>query len=310
LWPWRSRPAATPEAAPRRRRRWPFRSPWFYLGAIVLLGIGYWVFRPRSDGTSLETCRRAVAGPGAGTSSSADQAQTRQQLQEWAQKAMVEIEKNIHDYSAVLVKRERSGGELGPEQAMFVKVRQHPFSVYIYFLSPESRKGEEAIYVTGRNDGKILGHATGLMGKIVGLYGTVRLDPNGTIAMYGQRHSITDMGILSLTRLLLERARKYANSPACFVRYLPDAKINDRPCTCIEAEIPLATAEHPRGRALARVFVDQELDVPVRYEQYDWSGEAGDAPQLTEQYTYLDLKVNNGFTDADFDVRNPNYEFP
>ena len=38
---------------------------------------------------------------------------------------------------------------------------------------------------------------------------------------------------------------------------------------------------------------------------YDWSGK----PQLLEEYTYLNLKLNNGFTDADFDVRNPNYQF-
>ncbi|MBI1903218.1 MAG: DUF1571 domain-containing protein, partial [Planctomycetia bacterium] len=32
-------------------------------------------------------------------------------------------------------------------------------------------------------------------------------------------------------------------------------------------------------------------------------------PELTEEYTYLKIKVNNGFTDADFDVKNPNYKF-
>ncbi len=28
-----------------------------------------------------------------------------------------------------------------------------------------------------------------------------------------------------------------------------------------------------------------------------------------EEYTYLNLKLNNGFTDADFDIKNPNYKF-
>ena len=28
-----------------------------------------------------------------------------------------------------------------------------------------------------------------------------------------------------------------------------------------------------------------------------------------EEYTYLNLKLNNGFTDADFDVKNPSYKF-
>ena len=37
--------------------------------------------------------------------------------------------------------------------------------------------------------------------------------------------------------------------------------------------------------------------------------EEGGKPVLSEEYTYLNVKLNNGFTDADFDVRNPNYQF-
>jgi hypothetical protein len=49
--------------------------------------------------------------------------------------------------------------------------------------------------------------------------------------------------------------------------------------------------------------------VPIRYEAYDWPTQPGATPQLIEQYTYLQLKLNNGFTDADFDIRNPQYGF-
>jgi hypothetical protein len=28
-----------------------------------------------------------------------------------------------------------------------------------------------------------------------------------------------------------------------------------------------------------------------------------------EEYTYMNVKVNNGFTDADFDSKNPAYKF-
>jgi len=30
---------------------------------------------------------------------------------------------------------------------------------------------------------------------------------------------------------------------------------------------------------------------------------------LLEEYTYTDVKINNGFTDADFDENNPSYHF-
>ena len=53
---------------------------------------------------------------------------------------------------------------------------------------------------------------------------------------------------------------------------------------------------------MARIFVDKELNLPIRYESYDWPKEPGGPPELMEEYTYLNLKLNNGFTDADFDI--------
>ena len=60
---------------------------------------------------------------------------------------------------------------------------------------------------------------------------------------------------------------------------------------------------------LARIFIDDELNIPIRYEAYGWPSRTGDLPVLEEEYTYLDVKLNNGFTDDDFDIRNPNYGF-
>ncbi len=33
------------------------------------------------------------------------------------------------------------------------------------------------------------------------------------------------------------------------------------------------------------------------------------APELIEAYTYLNMKLNVGLTDADFDIHNPVYRF-
>ncbi len=59
----------------------------------------------------------------------------------------------------------------------------------------------------------------------------------------------------------------------------------------------------------ARIFVDDQLNVPVRYEAYEWPRQPGGKPELIEEYTYLNLKLNNGFTDADFDTHNKDYHF-
>jgi hypothetical protein len=92
------------------------------------------------------------------------------------------------------------------------------------------------------------------------------------------------------------------------VKFIQNANINDRVCTCIQVYHPV-----PRRNFLfhiARIFVDDELNIPIRYEAYDWPAKQGGAPELIEEYTYIGLKLNNGFTDADFDVNNSNYEFP
>lgn len=221
----------------------------------------------------------------------------------WAREGMREIEK-FQDYSAIMVKRERHDGKPGNYEYMFVKIRQKPLSVYMYFLDPPADKGTEVIYIVGQNNGKMWAHPPGLRNKIVG---TVSLDPNGPIAMRNNHYPITEIGLMNLVQRLLEVGEHDAQYGECEVKFLPGAKINGRTCTCLQVVHPV-----PRRNFLfhmARIFVDDELRVPIRYESYDWPRQAGGEPELIEEYTYLNLKVNNGFTDADFDIRNPNYGF-
>jgi len=221
----------------------------------------------------------------------------------WAYSGLKEMEK-IRDYSAVLVKRERINGEVGDYERMFIKVRHDPFSVYLYFLSPQKFKGRECLYIRGANEGKMWAHDVGLRGK---MFGTVSLKPDGVIAMQGQRYPLTEMGILNLTRRLVEVGEHDIKYGECEVKFYRGAKVADRQCTCIEVIHPV-----PRRNFrfhLARIFVDDELNVPIRYEAYSWPETQGGQPKLIEEYTYLNLKINPGFTDADFDIENPNYSF-
>jgi hypothetical protein len=220
----------------------------------------------------------------------------------WAYDGIDEIER-IQDYSATLIKRERIDGKLLEHEYMFVKIRHRPFSVYMYFLGPEKKKGQEVVYVEGANDGKMLAHGTGIQK----LFGTVSLDPTGQIAMTDNRYPITEVGIVTLVRRLIEVGEKDVQYGDCEVKYFPGAKIENRLCTCLRVIHPV-----PRRNFLfhiAQIYVDDELNLPIRYEAYDWPAEEGGKPQLTEEYTYLNLKLNNGFTDADLDIRNPNYQF-
>jgi len=220
----------------------------------------------------------------------------------WAKDGFVNIQK-IQDYSATLVKRERINGRLGEPQYIFIKVRHRPFSVYMYFLGPEELKGREVLYVEGKNDGKMWAHGTGVEKAL----GTLSLAPDGLIAMRGQRYPLTEIGILNLVRRLIEVAENDMAFGECDVKFFKGAEINKRKCTCIQVVHPV-----PRRDFLfhiARIFVDDELNLPLRYEAHDWPKKPGGPAELMEEYTYVNLKLNVGFTDADFDIRNPNYNF-
>lgn len=210
----------------------------------------------------------------------------------------------VQDYSCTLVKRERIEGELGEHEYMFVKVRHQPFSVYMYFLGPAAIKGREVIFVEGQNEDCLVAHPEGAKGRI---FRQVKLKPDSRLAMSGNRYPITELGLMRLTRRLIEVGEHDSQFGECDVRILPGAKVDKRDCTCIEVSHPV-----PRRDFLfhmARIFVDTEYNLPVRYEAYDWPQEEGTSPVLNEEYTYIDLKFNNGYADIDFDPTNPAYQF-
>ena len=221
--------------------------------------------------------------------------------------AMSNIRNNLKDYSCTMVKRERIGGKLNDPEYMYLKVRHEPFSVYMYFLGPERLRGQEAIFVEGKNNGNLLGHGVGIR-KIAG---TVPLMPTGAMAMQGQRYPITEIGMLNLTKRLVEVAEMDKHFGECDVKFLRNAKIitgkEKRTVTCIQVVHPIPRKNFRFHRAM--VYVDDELNLPVRYESYDWPDRPGGQPPLLEEYTYTDIKLNNGFTDLDFETTNPQYNF-
>ncbi len=221
----------------------------------------------------------------------------------WAKLGLAEIEK-VQDYSCTLVKRERIDGTLGEHEYMFTKIRQRPFSVYMYFLAPAKVKGQEVLYVANQNDGKLLAHPNGIRHKLIG---TVKLMPDSMLAMAGNRYAITELGLRRLVSRLIEVGEHDMKFGDCEVKMIPGAKVSGRDCTCIQVVHTAKRKEFIFN--MARIFIDNQLNVPIRYEAYDWPREPGGPPVLLEEYTYVNLKLNNGFTDQDFDPKNPNYQF-
>ncbi len=220
----------------------------------------------------------------------------------WTEKERPQIAE-IKDYTAKLTKQENIDGVLHEPQVMEIKVRHEPFSVYIKTRYPAKLNGQEAIFVRGRNDNKIIAHGTGAERTV----GTQRLVPDGFIAMRGQKYPITEMGLLNLVDKLLEVGRKDSKFGECEVKYVENVKVGERTCLMLEITHPTPRSNFIFHRA--RIFVDTEMELPIRYDSHDWPTDDGKKLPLIEEYTYENIKINVGLTDRDFDPQNPAYSF-
>ncbi len=207
-----------------------------------------------------------------------------------------EIDRNVHDYSCTLVKHERVDGELGEKQHILLKVMHEPFSVYMSFLKPYA--GREVVYVNGQNDGKMVVLEAGFKRML----GKMNLDPNGTLAMKGQKHPITDVGIRNLTAKLTKMWEAETKFAECEVTINTDSKISNRPATMLQVVHPIPRQDFRFH--WARLFIDNELKIPIHFDAYLWPEQEVAEPPLEESYTYTNLKLNNNFTAREFDAKN------
>ena len=224
-----------------------------------------------------------------------------------AKSSLATIDQNIRDYTAIMYKQERIDGELMPQEVAYVKVRHQPLSCYLFFLAPS--KGRECLYVDAPaprgNDGDLLARDCGFRRKL----GVFELNPEGRLAMKGQKYPITKLGVKALTEELVTVASNDVQYGECEVRHM---QTELGPKTGPKRPVTLLEVTHPIKRTnfrfhKARVYIDNELRIPIRYEAYLWPERPGEAPPLEETYTYMNMKVNNGFTDADFSRDNPEY---
>lgn len=229
----------------------------------------------------------------------------------FAQEKLDHLRKHVHDYEAVMIKQERIDGALLPAEYMNIKVRnrrerangRQPFSIYMRFLRPNAVKGREVIYVEGHNSNNLVAHESGVLGMI-----RVNLAPNGTLAMRGNRYPITDAGIENLVEKLIERGTRDRAQGLCDVQFFENAKVMDRTCTMIQ--VKHEEEKEPLDFHIGRIYIDDEHQVPIRYEAYLWPAPGETELPLLESYTYAKLKINVGLKDEDFDPNNKNYEFP
>ncbi len=209
---------------------------------------------------------------------------------------------SVDDYTCTFYKRERIEGRHTPQYIMSMKVRTKPQSVYFRFQRPA--QGREAIFIAGRNGGKILAHDVGITKFLAG---TLELEPTSSRAMEDCRHPITEAGIGPLIETLTKRWSVELNPRESKIAIHDDIVIGTNRCKMIES---IHTEHRPQFlHHKVCVYIDQEVGLPIRFEAYDWPKNAKAEPELLEEYTYMQLKINVGLSDIDFDVSNTAYSF-
>lgn len=229
-----------------------------------------------------------------------------------ARKGIQFLDDNVQDYQCTIISQARVDGVLGDERYMCCKVRHEqktgdeicvPFSVYACFLKPENVAGQEAIWVEGKNKGKIVAHGAGILN-----IKTLQLDPEGALAMNGSRYSMPNLGMKNLVAKLIEKGTNDLKYGECKANVKRGIELDGHICTMLEIV-------HPQPRDyfefhIARIYIDDQRNLPIAYEGYLWPDKPGDPPPLLEKYYYTDVEINQGFKNLDFSRRNRTYDFP
>ena len=218
--------------------------------------------------------------------------------------AKIRLER-ANTYTALLRKTERLNGRLGAEQVLEMKCRNAPFAIYFKFRKPEP--GKEVVYSTGHYDDEVIAHATGFARALIP---RLKLAPTSAVAMAGNRHPITDAGLLNLTKKLIGYRELDLTDPESVTTL--DRVTDDAGRVRLRS---VHTHPHNDGRRpfqLVEVLYDTETRIPMQIRSFDWPepGERmSDDPKLAETYRYDDLKLGVELSDMDFDPANPDYDF-
>jgi len=199
----------------------------------------------------------------------------------------------VDDYTATFLKQEYVGGELLPLETITYKF-QKPFKVYMGWREGP-HEGREALYVRGRYDNKVVGHEGGWFNIV-----TLHMDPEGSMAMRGNRHPITDSGIGRLIEIVGGNVRRAVKNGELELSGPEPSKVSGR-----DAEYYIAML--PAGRdyygTRIEMWVDSGLHLPVKIKIYDETG------MMVESYEYRDIVINPGISGDEFDEAYKGYDF-
>jgi outer membrane lipoprotein-sorting protein len=210
-------------------------------------------------------------------------------------KEMTQAYAQVDHYTATFLTQERVAGELGPKQWLVLKFKK-PFKVYLRWLKGK-HEGRQALYPAGADGNELWVRLPVLVGTV-----TISLDPQSPRARKDSRHPITDVGIGRLIDFITDSVYRGLQRGELTIEDGSQHATFDRPTQRFRLHFP---ADPAKGYycMTALIDVDREHRLPIYAEIFDWDG------QLVERYGYVDLRLNPGLTNQDFDANNPTYGF-
>ena len=223
-------------------------------------------------------------------------------LLESAQRSFDRLD-HLEGYTATFHRQERVAGVLGPQQIADLKIRNHPFAIYLKFQTP--RPGKEVVYAEGHHDNKLIAHNGDWTRRLIP---RLAVAPDSALAMVDSRHPVTDAGLLSLSRKLLHfRVLDMDDDDATTAldrTTLADGR------ECLRSIHTHSKPGDGRPFCYVEVLYDAQSQIPFQITSYDWPEPNHTGPlNLAERYAYENLNLEAKLTPTDFDPTNPEYAF-
>ncbi len=204
----------------------------------------------------------------------------------------------VRDATYIFYKQEYADGEQQPAQRIAVKYRA-PGDIYMKWLGP-AYEGRELLFRPVWNDDRLrISPGRWLP--------TVSLNPQGGLAMRGNRHSIHALPFPAIVQNFADSAALVAADPAlqAQVSDLGEQHHFGEAGHCYRLRLP---KDHEPRLYAAEVMLCVSLRTGLPLVIKNWDVEDGRFRQV-EDYGYENVQVNVGLGDDDFDPDNPEYHF-
>lgn len=209
---------------------------------------------------------------------------------------MIAAERGVKDAVYTLHRREWADGGLIPEERMAIKWRRGG-DVYMTWVG-DRYNGREVLYSPTITGGKLLVSTSAYVP-------TLTLDPTGSVAMRGNRHSVLDAGLSFPVRMVREDFELARSRPELRLTAedLGPRVLFGEGARC--ARVTMPKDQEPGFYGMKSEFcVADRTGLPVFFEITD---RMNGVVQVVERFNFVGVKVNQGLTDADFSPDNPAY---